>query len=215
VTFLVDGKTVPLETTAPTVTAAMAQAGIVLRNQDAPSVPAGSVPQDGQTISINRIHGTTETKQVSIPFSVTQVSDSSDYAGTSTVQSAGVDGEETVTYALLVVNGVAQPPKTISKLVTKQPVAEVLAVGTKALPTNAADLDWAALANCESGGNPAEDTGNGFYGMYQFTESTWESLGGTGYPNQASAATQTDLAELLYERSGSGQWPVCGHYLFT
>jgi uncharacterized protein YabE (DUF348 family) len=215
VTFLVDGKTVPLETTAATVTAAMAQAGIVLHNQDAPSVPAGSVPQDGQTISINRIHGTTETKQVSIPFSVSQVSDSSAYAGTSTVKTAGVDGEETVTYALLIVNGVAQPPKTISTVVTKQPVAEVLAVGTKALPSNAADLNWAALANCESGGNPAENTGNGFYGMYQFTESTWESLGGTGYPNQASAATQTDLAELLYERSGSGQWPVCGHYLFT
>jgi uncharacterized protein YabE (DUF348 family) len=215
VTFLVDGKSVPLDTTAATVTAAMSQAGIVLHNQDAPSVPANSVPQDGQTIAINRIQGTTETKQVSIPFSVTKVSDSSAYAGTSTVKTAGVDGEETVTYAFLIVNGKAQPPKEISSVVTKQPVAEVLAVGTKPLPSNAANLNWAALANCESGGNPAENTGNGFYGMYQFTLSTWQSLGGTGYPNQASAAEQTDLAELLYERSGAGQWPVCGHYLFT
>lgn len=215
VTFLVDGKTMPENTTAATVTAAMAQAGIVLHNQDAPSVPAGSVPQDGQTISVNRIQGTTETKQVSIAYGVTKVSDSSAYAGTSTVKTPGVNGEETVTYALLIVNGKSQPPKEIKTVVTKQPVNEVLAVGTKALPTDAADLNWAALAKCESGGNPAENTGNGFYGMYQFSESTWLSLGGTGYPNQASAAEQTDLAELLYERSGAGQWPVCGHNLFT
>ena len=215
VTFLVDGKTVPLETTAATVSAAMNQAGIVLHNQDAPSVAANSVPQDGQTISINRIFGTTETKQVSLPYDVTKVSDSSAYTGTSSVQTAGQDGEETVTYALLTVNGKTQAPKTVKTVVTKQPVDEVLAVGTKSLPSDAADLNWAAVANCESGGNPAEDTGNGFYGMYQFSESTWLALGGTGYPNQASAATQTALAELLYERSGAGQWPVCGHYLFT
>lgn len=131
------------------------------------------------------------------------------------MKTPGVNGEETVTYALLIVNGKSQPPKEIKTVVTKQPVNEVLAVGTKALPTDAADLNWAALAKCESGGNPAENTGNGFYGMYQFSESTWLSLGGTGYPNQASAAEQTDLAELLYERSGAGQWPVCGHNLFT
>ncbi|WP_307846443.1 ubiquitin-like domain-containing protein [Actinospica durhamensis] len=214
-TFLVDGKSVPVATTAATVTAAMAQAGIVLHNQDAPSVAAGSVPQDGQTISINRIEGTTETKEVSLPYGVTKVSDSTAYAGTSTVKTAGVDGEETVTYALLIVNGKSQAPKTIKTVVTRQPVDEVLAVGTKALPTDAADLNWAGVANCESGGNPAENTGNGFYGMYQFSESTWLSLGGTGYPYQASAAEQTDLAILLYERSGAGQWPVCGHYLFT
>lgn len=215
ITFLVDGKTVPLETTAPTVTAAISQAGIVLHNQDAPSVAANSVPTDGETISINRITGSTETKEVSIPFDTTKVDDPNSYTGTSTVKTQGVDGEETVTYALLTINGVAQKPKQISETVTKQPVNEVLAVGTKALPTSASSLNWAALANCESGGNPAEDTGNGFYGMYQFSEGTWQSLGGTGYPNQASAATQTALAEQLYERSGAGQWPVCGHLLFS
>ena len=215
ITFLVDGKSVQLATTAATVTAAMAQAGIVLHNQDAPSVAASSVPSDGETISINRITGTTETKQVSIPFKTTKVNDSSAYTGTSTVTTQGVDGEETVTYAVLVVNGVKQAPKRVSESVTKQPVDEVLSVGTKALPSSAADLNWAALANCESGGNPAENTGNGFYGMYQFTVSTWDSLGGSGLPSDASAATQTALAEKLYTEAGSGQWPVCGHYLFT
>jgi uncharacterized protein YabE (DUF348 family) len=215
VTFLVDGKSLPLNTTAPTVTAAMAQAGITLHNQDAPSVAANSVPADGETISINRITGTTETKQVSLPFQTTKVNDSTQYVGTSSVKTQGVDGEETVTYAVLVVNGAKQSPKQISESVTKQPVNEVLSVGTKALPTSASSLNWTALATCESGDTPSENTGNGFYGMYQFTIGTWDSLGGSGLPSDASAATQTALAEKLYTEAGSGQWPVCGHYLFS
>ena len=213
VTFLVDGKTVPIETTAPTVSAAMQQAGITLHNQDSPSVPAGSVPTDGETISINRIFGSTETKEISIPYQTTQVNDPNVYTGTSSVTTQGVDGEETVTYALLTVNGKTQAPKQISESETRKPVNEVVSVGTESLPTSSSDLDWSALANCESGGNPSEDTGNGFYGMYQFTISTWDSLGGSGLPSDASAATQTALAEKLYNEAGAGQWPVCGHYL--
>jgi uncharacterized protein YabE (DUF348 family) len=215
VTFLVDGKTVQLNTTAATVTQAMAQAGIVLHNQDAPSVAASSLPTDGETISINRITGTTETKEVSIPYKTTQVSDPNTYTGTSTVTTQGVDGEETITYAVLVVNGVKQAPKQISESVTQQPVNEVESTGTKPLPSSASDLDWTALATCESGDTPSEDTGNGFYGMYQFTVSTWDSLGGSGLPSDASAATQTALAEKLYTEAGAGQWPVCGKNLFN
>ena len=215
VSFLVDGKTIQLNTTAATVKQAIAQAGIVLHNQDSASVPATAVPTNGETISINRITGTTETKEVSIPYQTTQVSNPNAYTGTSTVTTQGVDGEETVTYAVLVVNGVKQAPKQISEAVTQKPVNEVVSMGTKALPSSAADLDWTALATCESGDTPSEDTGNGFYGMYQFTISTWDSLGGSGLPSDASAATQTALAEKLYTEAGSGQWPVCGHYLFS
>jgi uncharacterized protein YabE (DUF348 family) len=215
ITFLVDGKTMQLSTTAPSVTAAMAQAGITLHNQDAPSVESASVPTDGETITINRITGTTETKQVSIPFQTTKVNDSSQYVGTTSVTTQGVDGVETVTYAVQVVNGKKQAPKQISETVTTQPVNEVESVGTKALPTSASSLNWTALATCESGDTPSENTGNGFYGMYQFTIGTWDSLGGSGLPSDASAATQTALAEKLYTEAGSGQWPVCGHYLFS
>ena len=68
---------------------------------------------------------------------------------------------------------------------------------------------WAQLAQCESGGNPATNTGNGFYGMYQFTLETWQSLGGTGYPHEADAATQTAMAKKLQAQAGWGQWPGC------
>lgn len=67
-----------------------------------------------------------------------------------------------------------------------------------------------AIAACESGGNPSTNTGNGFYGKYQFTQSTWESVGGTGNPAAASEAEQDARAAQLYAQQGSSPWPVCG-----
>ena len=67
-----------------------------------------------------------------------------------------------------------------------------------------------AIAACESGGDPATNTGNGFYGKYQFTQSTWESVGGTGNPAAASEAEQDARAAQLYAQQGSSPWPVCG-----
>ena len=67
-----------------------------------------------------------------------------------------------------------------------------------------------AIAACESGGNPSTDTGNGFYGKYQFTQETWQAVGGTGNPAAATEAEQDRRAAQLYAQAGPGQWPVCG-----
>jgi hypothetical protein len=72
---------------------------------------------------------------------------------------------------------------------------------------------WAELRGCESGGNYADQTGNGYYGAYQFALSTWESLGFSGLPSQAPPAVQDAAAEKLQARSGWGQWPVCSRRL--
>lgn len=84
-----------------------------------------------------------------------------------------------------------------------------------AAPTVAAAGDvWSKLAQCESGGNPSIVSKNGLYhGLYQFSVGTWQSLGGTGLPSQASAAEQTRLAQALQARSGWGQWPHCSSKL--
>lgn len=68
---------------------------------------------------------------------------------------------------------------------------------------------WSDLAECESGGDPGADTGNGYYGLYQFSQSTWEAMGGSGVPSDASAAEQTMRAQALQQQSGWGQWPAC------
>jgi LysM repeat protein len=67
---------------------------------------------------------------------------------------------------------------------------------------------WACIAQHESGGNPATDTGNGYYGMYQFTLGTWQAAGGTGNPAAASAAEQTAVAQRVQQMQGWGAWPV-------
>lgn len=68
---------------------------------------------------------------------------------------------------------------------------------------------WDELANCESGGNWAIDTGNGFYGGLQFTLSSWQRVGGSGYPNQASQSEQIARASILQSQQGWGAWPTC------
>jgi soluble lytic murein transglycosylase-like protein len=68
-----------------------------------------------------------------------------------------------------------------------------------------------AIAQCESGGDPTAVSADGTYrGLYQFDEGTWQSVGGTGDPAAASPAEQTMRAAMLYARSGSSPWPVCG-----
>jgi peptidoglycan hydrolase-like protein with peptidoglycan-binding domain len=78
-----------------------------------------------------------------------------------------------------------------------------------------AGLNWRALARCESGGNPKAVSPRGFYGLYQFSLSTWRGVGGIGYPHWNSASEQTYRAQVLYERRGAGPWPHCGRLLYS
>ena len=69
----------------------------------------------------------------------------------------------------------------------------------------------AAIARCESHGNPRAIGGGGRYrGMFQMTFAAWASVGGHGDPAAASVAEQYKRAALLYRKAGAGQWPVCG-----
>jgi hypothetical protein len=80
------------------------------------------------------------------------------------------------------------------------------AIRPRALPTG--DV-WARLRACESGGRYNINSGNGFYGAYQFHPRTWRGLGFPGLPHQAPPEMQDEAARKLQARSGWGQWPVC------
>jgi len=71
------------------------------------------------------------------------------------------------------------------------------------------DLIWQRLRNCEAGGRYDRNSGNGYYGAYQFSAGTWRSLGFKGLPHQAPAEVQDEAARKLQARSGWGQWPAC------
>ena len=87
-----------------------------------------------------------------------------------------------------------------------------LAAAVTLVPTaaNAADdATWDALAQCESGGNWAINTGNGYYGGLQFSLPTWEANGGVGNPADASREEQIRIAENVLATQGWGAWPSC------
>ncbi|MGQ4614374.1 transglycosylase family protein [Nocardia sp. R7R-8] len=78
---------------------------------------------------------------------------------------------------------------------------------------SAATHDWDGVAQCESGGNWGINTGNGYYGGLQFSQSTWAANGGKGSAHTASKAEQIRVAENVLATQGPGAWPVCGQYL--
>lgn len=98
-------------------------------------------------------------------------------------------------------------PAALAGGLTAGLVAADVVAATTASAASASDL--ARLRACESGGNYRINTGNGYYGAYQFDVSTWRSVGGTGRPDQASPATQDALASRLQAQRGWSPWPSC------
>lgn len=78
---------------------------------------------------------------------------------------------------------------------------------------SAASHNWDGVAQCESGGNWGINTGNGYYGGLQFSQSTWAANGGRGSAHNASKEEQIRVAENVLATQGPGAWPVCGQYL--
>ncbi|PBC37247.1 hypothetical protein CJ178_24315 [Rhodococcus sp. ACPA4] len=90
------------------------------------------------------------------------------------------------------------------------------AIGTFANTGVASAHDWSQVAMCESSGNWSINTGNGFYGGLQFTQSTWDAYKPAGAParaDMASVADQVAAAEATLDAQGIGAWPVCGTHL--
>ena len=78
-----------------------------------------------------------------------------------------------------------------------------------AAPAIAGGSVWDQLAQCEAGGNWAINTGNGFYGGLQFTISSWQAVGGSGLPSDASREEQIMRGQALQALQGWGAWPAC------
>jgi len=91
-------------------------------------------------------------------------------------------------------------------------VADSAAIATPASAGGSVQ-QFERLAQCESGGNWSINTGNGYYGGIQFSLATWRGIGYSGYPHQASKATQIAAGQKLQGQSGWGQWPACSRKL--
>jgi uncharacterized protein YabE (DUF348 family) len=146
---------------------------------------------------------------------VTEKRDATLYVGERKTVTQGTAGERDVTYRITLRNGKVYKRTVLKQTVLKAPTASVVKVGTKARPvaTNFASGDtvFDKIAQCESGGNWAANTGNGYYGGLQFNLGTWQAYGGTGRPDQHSREEQIAVAKrLVAAQGGYGAWPHCG-----
>jgi hypothetical protein len=103
---------------------------------------------------------------------------------------------------------------TIRSAATIAPtVSNPVATASNRPSTAHSGVNWDAIAQCESGGNWAINTGNGFSGGLQFHPATWNSHGGqqyAPYAHQATREQQIAVAERVLATQGRGAWPVCG-----
>jgi uncharacterized protein YabE (DUF348 family) len=170
---------------------------------------------EGDRITLTKVRLVTKrVKAESIDFDTVEREDSSMFEGDTETVRSGRDGKRDVVYRLEFRNGKLFATKVITADVLRKPVDAIVRVGTKeqAPTTNFASGNtvWDQLAQCESGGNWAINTGNGYYGGLQFNLGTWQSYGGTGYPHENSRETQIAIATKVRDANGGyGAWPGC------
>ncbi len=177
----------PAAAAAPSTTAAVTDCGTT------------SVGPDGM-LDADLLQACLDQVQASLTFGPSEESAPADEAAVDEEEAAAADEApvyDVVYESLDAVFGVAEP----------EPAEEVGFVD------DGLGDAFAALADCESGGNYSINTGNGYYGAYQFSLSTWQSLGYGGYPHEASPAVQDQAARELQALYGWGQWPGCSWYL--
>jgi resuscitation-promoting factor RpfB len=226
VTLIADGKKRKLTTVAPTVSALLTEQSLAVRPLDKLSTVPTAVLHEGSVVKLTRIEKKRVTKTEKVAFSVTKRKNADLYKGTTKVVRAGQTGKRAAVYDLVLADGKVTKRTLVSASVKDKPVAQVVEVGTKSRPAasgggggggtpSGGGLNWAALAECESGGNPRAVNPAGYYGLYQFSLSTWRAQGGSGNPIDASSSEQTRRAQILYGKSGASPWPNCGSRLFS
>lgn len=194
---------VPIETRShsDTVAEMLKEKHVVLQPGDTVQPSLNSPVTPNENIFILHAGTVVTTATQTIPAPVQYVNDPSLTVGTSAVRQTGSPGELLITYELNKQTGAETPFQSVQ---VEAPVAEIIAQGTAPVPVSSSLADWlSALRDCESGGNYEDNTGNGYYGAYQFSLSTWERLGYSGLPSDASPGTQ-DTAIVKNTNLSSG-----------
>jgi uncharacterized protein YabE (DUF348 family) len=204
--------------TAVRVGDALRQLGADVDRNDKVTPARGALLHDGDTITWTKVGVLRRTVRRHVGFATVKRADSGMYTDETRTVRSGRDGVRRVVYKVTFHNGKVFRRKALHSHLVRRPVAAIVRYGTKERPAPAPTSNyvggssvWDRIAACESGGNWAANTGNGYYGGLQFTLGTWAAYGGTGRPDLASRETQIAVAERVRAASGGyGAWPVCG-----
>ncbi len=206
-------KAVKKTVVALTVEDALKEMGVVLHRTDETRPGPASVVADGDRIVFTNVRVVRKSVEGErVDFGTVEREDDTMTEGETSVVRSGRDGLRNVTYRLVFRNGELTVREVVRQQVLRAPVDEIVEVGTApAVDAYATGTTvWDSLAQCESGGNWAINTGNGYYGGLQFNLGTWQAYGGTGLPSENSRETQIAVATRLRDATGGyGSWPGC------
>ena len=207
-------KMVTKTVTALTVEDALDELGVKVGKHDETRPAPEHALEDGDTLVFTDVRIVTRHVDGEvIDFQTVEQDDASMYEGETSVVRNGRTGLRDVTYRIVYRNGEISVRKVLHQKLLREPVSEIVKVGTKQQVTAnfaSGSTVWDQLAQCESGGNWATNTGNGYYGGLQFSLGTWQAYGGSGLPSEASRETQIAIATKVRDASGGyGAWPAC------
>ena len=193
----------------------LAAAGAPLQQDDKVVPPALTPVTEGMRIVVTRIRTQKVTARLPLAASMRRIADPTMNQSRHVVVDPGAPGAQDVTFAVSIVNGVETGRRLVAHDIVKPARPFVLRIGAKPgtqVPPVRNGAIWDALAACESSGNWAINTGNGFYGGVQFEQNTWKRHGGLRYAPRADLATREEqiaIAEVTQAKQGWGAWPVC------
>lgn len=199
-----DGNDKILRTQKATVGDFLAEQKIKLLPGDIVDPGVKSSITDGLRISLTRVNEQIVKEEETIPANVQNIRDPNLAIPATVVEQAGSDGTKVTTYRVTYSNGKVVAKDILKTEITLAAMPKIIAKGG-AITTDT----WSKLAWCESRGNPADNTGNGFYGAYQFSHSTWGGYDGYYNASDAPLSVQTDRAAQIQAVSGWRPWPVC------
>ncbi|MGH4007263.1 MAG: transglycosylase family protein [Pseudonocardiaceae bacterium] len=186
--------------------------GVPLQDQDTVTPEPSSPVLPGMTVEVTRIRTEERSERRSVQPPTKRVKDPSLSRGDVVVEDPGSPGEEIVTVLVTLKNGREIGREVLASQEVTPARPSRVRVGTKG-STGSEGSVWDRLAQCESGGNWAINSGNGYYGGLQFDRSTWNSNGGNRYapyPHQASREEQIAVAQKVRNaRGGYSAWPAC------
>ena len=209
VNFVLYGKESVIRTHAKTVGELLKEKNIDPKKDDTLSVDRSAKIIPGMKIELWRNGKQTITAEEDVKFEVEKVQDANRDSGYREVKQAGENGKKNVTYEIEMKNGVEVSRKEIASVVTKEPKKQIEIVGTKSSTSFSGSFSeaLARLRSCE--GSYTSNTGNGYYGAYQFDKRTWGNYGGYELASDAPAAVQDEKAWQTYKARGWQPWPTC------
>ncbi|HSE29374.1 MAG TPA: ubiquitin-like domain-containing protein [Candidatus Saccharimonadales bacterium] len=196
-------------TQSATVGAFLQEKGIKLGAEDGTSSSLQTLITADFKIEVWRNGVQTITEEQEVKFATETIRDTSKPVGFKEVKEPGKNGKKLVTYEVELRNGVELSRKEIQSVVTEESKKQVEVIGVQLGFTGAFQEALAKLRSCEAGGNYDRNSGNGYYGAYQYDISTWANWQGYARPDLAPAEVQDAKAYETYMRRGWQPWPSC------